>query len=128
MGKITSLWEEIFYSKVEKLKEKNTAPLHRRYFKAEFQGTTRFHKERHVLGPSTAITNCLHSKCISKSCTKTKGHVGVDGTEEKNDGKFNLRADFCRVYLLLLWPAQGKSYKQRNKLHKTWGHIMQPSF
>lgn len=98
------------------------------YFEAEFQGTTLFHIKRHVLSPSTAITNYLHSKCISKSCTKTKGHVGVDGTEEKNDGKVDLRADSCRVYLVLLWPAQGKSYKQRNKLQKTWGHFMQPSF
>lgn len=57
------------------------------YFKVEFQGTTPFHKKRHLFSPSTAITNCLHSKCISKYCTKAKGHGGVDGTEEKNDGK-----------------------------------------
>lgn len=57
------------------------------HFEAEFQGTTLFHIKRHVLSPSTAITNYFYSKCISKSCTKTKGHVGVMGQRKRMMGR-----------------------------------------
>lgn len=58
------------------------------YFKAKFPETILFHKIRHPFTSGIAISNCLDSKCISKSYTRGKKRsCGVDRTEEKNDRK-----------------------------------------
>lgn len=78
------------------------------YFKAKFPETILFHKTRHPFTSGIAISNCLDSKCISKSYTRgKKGHVGLIGQRKRMIEKSFLRVDFCRVHLL--FPCQPRA-------------------